>query len=117
MSGRDYETGPPSGQDHSGGDMREFNNREFRFRLGAITEADLVEVYGISPNTMDVWERQGLRNFRPATRTKLYLVEDVHEFLKKRETFAGKKRKQRKGPKNGKEKGQTGGETGPPRKP
>ncbi len=109
MSGRDYGTGAPLDQGESGQISQENHYRECRIRLGAVIEADLIALYGVSSNTIDVWEKRGLKSSRPGSRKKIYLCEDVAEFLKRRETFPGKRRKpQRKGPKNGKKEGQSG---------
>lgn len=107
MSVCDTRTGPTQGQEKNGeacyADQLVDQFRDYRFRMGVVTERDLMSIFRVSDATIRVWESRGLTAFKPGTSKKLFLSADVAEFLSRKETFGGKPRKRRKGPKNDKQ--------------
>lgn len=106
MSVGDNRTSAPQGQEVTGAmdnpDKLVDQFRDYRFRMGVVTERDLIIIFRVSDVTIRQWEARGLQSFKPGTSKKLFLSADVAEFLARRETFSGKPRRGRKGPDNGK---------------
>ena len=108
MSGSDDRTGTSEGQEENkpqGETLPEIHRREMRMLAGVICRSDIVLIWGMSPNTVDSWEEHGLKAFRPGTREEMYLLSDVQEFLRKRETFRSRPEPKRR-PSNGKKEKQ-----------
>ena len=58
--------------------------KEQNIPLKIIQQRELLKQLNISPNTLKIWERKGLKRLEPpieGTRTIFYLLDDVINFL------------------------------------
>ena len=58
--------------------------KEQNIQLKIIQQRELLKQLNISPNTLKTWEQKGLKRLEPpieGTRTVLYLLDDIINFL------------------------------------